>query len=74
MNNGATKLTAEVVREQLTRRGITAYRLSRDLGWSASTARRRLRGDFPFTVAELAQIAAYLDVPVAALIHDAEAA
>jgi hypothetical protein len=40
--------------------------------FSRSALVRRLRGALPFDVAELAAVAAVLDVPIAALVPDAK--
>lgn len=69
-----TERTAAAVRAELARRKINGSQFAEALGWSRATAWRRLNGTHPFSLDELVTVAAYLAVPVAALIDDTERA
>lgn len=70
MEQDATARTAGAVRAELARRQIKGRELAKALGWSPTTTWRRLNGTYPFDVAQLADIAAHLGVPVSTLMPD----
>lgn len=72
MARGTTNSTASKVRAELARRRKSGRDLSKALDWSERTARRRLSGELPFTVDELAAVARYLELPTADLLPDDE--
>lgn len=59
---------AEEVRAQMARKRISGRQLARTLDWNAMYLSRRLSGQLPFTVADLYRIAAFLEVPLSALL------
>ncbi|HET6870897.1 MAG TPA: helix-turn-helix domain-containing protein [Solirubrobacteraceae bacterium] len=63
-----SELTAETVRVELARRRISGRKMARALGWSYTTTARRLSGEYPFDIDELAAVAAFLGIPTAALL------
>lgn len=63
-----TATTAANVRAELARGGYSAAGVANAIGWSQSRLARRLKGETPFDVNELAEIAAFLDLPLAALL------
>jgi transcriptional regulator with XRE-family HTH domain len=71
----ATTTTAQQVganvRAEAARRKVSGSAVARAIGLSQSAMSRRLAGEYPFSVTELAQIALYLDVPVSSLLPDA---
>ena len=74
MNQTAGERTAATVRAELARQRITGRELSRELKWSATSTWRRLSGDVPFDIDELAAIGRVLNVPLCQLVTDAEPA
>ena len=58
------------VRAEAARRGVSGSQIARAVGLSQSAMSRRLVGTHPFSVTELASVAAYLDVPLSALLPD----
>ena len=74
MDQTPAQLTAGAVRAELARRRISGRELARTLGWSFSTTSRRLNGPHPFDVAELAQLATHLGVPVTTFLPEQTAA
>jgi transcriptional regulator with XRE-family HTH domain len=74
MEQTTTERTAAMVRAEVARRKIRTCELSDLLGKSRTTVWRRLNGMQPFDVDELAQIARFLDIPVAAFFADQTAA
>lgn len=62
------QLTAETVRVELARRRISGRNMARTLGWSYTTTARRLSGEYAFDIDELAAVAGFLGIPVAALL------
>lgn len=65
--------TAANVRAELARAGKSARTMARDLGWSGSRTSRRMSGEIPFDVAELAAIAQYLDISITVLLTESAA-
>jgi transcriptional regulator with XRE-family HTH domain len=57
-------------RAELARAGYSASELARQLGWSQSRTLRRLNGRIPFDVDELTELAAFLGVPLSALVTE----
>lgn len=70
----ANERTAAAIRAELARRKITRKKLGDALGWPRTTTWRRLNGGSPLDLDQLTAIAAYLDVPVSALLSDRDAA
>lgn len=70
MGQTPAERTAAAVRAELGRQRITGRGLARELGWAFNTTSRRLSGQYPFDVDELAQVARYLGVPITTLIAD----
>lgn len=62
---GTTALVAANVRAELARQRKSGRAVAEALNQPASTFSRRLSGAIPFTVTELADLAGYLDVPLA---------
>lgn len=60
-------LTAEI-RAALARKGTTTAEIARAIDKSQATASRKLNGQIPITLDELAEIAEYLDVSLASLL------
>ncbi len=67
-NRLASQRVAGEVRAELARQKRTANELATVLGISAHTAGRRLSGDVPFNVIELAALCQWLNVDLADLI------
>lgn len=74
MRQTAAEQTAGAVRAELARRKISGRDLATALGWSLSTTARRLNGQYPFDVEELAAVAAHLGVPVGTFLPEQYAA
>lgn len=74
VNQTPTEMTAGAVRAELARRRISGQRIARELNWSPSTTRRRLIGQYPFTVEELGALAAHLGVPIGTFVPAEDAA
>lgn len=70
--NLTSAAVADEVRAELARQRKTAADLARVLGLSAHTTGRRLNGDAPFDVTELAVTAGWLGLSVSALVARAE--
>lgn len=68
MEQTTTQLTAGAVRAELARQRRSGRELGQSIGWSLGTTSRRLNGQSPITVDELARIAAFLGLPLAALL------
>lgn len=74
MEQTPSQLTAAVVRAELARRKLRGGDLADALRISRTSLWRRLNGVYPFDINELAAVAAYLDLPVSALLPDQDAA
>lgn len=74
MEQTTTERTAAVVRAEVARRKIRTAELAALLDLSRTTVWRRLNGEYPFDVAELAAIAAHLDVPIGTFFATEDAA
>ena len=74
MEQTTTERTAAVVRAELARRKIRGSEVALLLGLSRTTIWRRLNGEYPFNVDELAAVAAHLGVPVSTFLPDRDAA
>lgn len=61
---GVQERVAANVREQLARQRCSGRKAAEALGWRQQFLARRLRGDIPFDVNELAALAGLLKVPV----------
>ena len=74
-NHPAAEAVASEVRAELARQQKTAGELAAALGMTPHTAGRRLRGEVPFDVIELAQIGLWLGIAPRRLMpnHDATA-
>lgn len=70
---GRSREVAGEVRALLARRQISGKQLATHLGLSQFAVSRRLRGETPFSVDELAATAEWLGVPVASLLTEAAA-
>lgn len=66
-NHPTAEAVASEVRAALARHKKTAGDLATALGTTPHTAGRRLRGDIPFDVIEIAKIADWLGVPTSDL-------
>lgn len=62
--------TASNLRAELARQGRKKGDLARHLGLSGSAMTRRLSGETPMDVNEICAVAAWLDVPISALLPD----
>ena len=58
------------VRAELARAQISGRQLGRHLGMTPAAIARRLSGRTPFTVDQLLQVAAFLEVPISRLLPD----
>ena len=67
----ATARVAATIRAELARRRIPQTIVAERLGMSQPSLSRRLTGDTPFDVNELAIVAEILGIPLATLIGDA---
>lgn len=74
MRQTAAEQTAGAVRAELARRRISGRKLAEDLNWPLSTTARRLNGQYPFDVEQLAAIATHLDVPVSVFLPGQDSA
>lgn len=74
MNRSAGERTAGAVRAELARRKISGRELAIGLGWSVGMTSRRLRGECPFDIDQLAAVADFLGVAVAELVPEDVAA
>lgn len=72
MNAKRTHPAVRAIQDLLDERGINKSELARQLGWGRMQVHRRLNGEADLTVAELEEIAAVLDVPVASFLPDSE--
>jgi hypothetical protein len=63
-----SELTAEAVRIELARRRISGRAMARALGWPYTSTHRRLAGEYPFDIDELAAVADFLSLPLTALL------
>jgi transcriptional regulator with XRE-family HTH domain len=70
MERNSTQRTADNVRAELARRGITGADLARRLGWSNAAVSRRLQGAAPLTIEHLTAIAVEIEVPLSSLVAD----
>jgi transcriptional regulator with XRE-family HTH domain len=68
----AKRLTANV-RAELARRGISHRDAAQALGLTQSAASRRMRGDVEFSLSEVEQLAALLEIPVTELLGEVSA-
>lgn len=68
--NAAAKGMADHIRFELFVRRVSAPQLAEFLGRDVKTIRRHLRGETPWPVGEVWQIAEYLDMPVYQLTGD----
>lgn len=73
MTNLPAHGVAEEVRALLARRRLSQSKLAAALGLSQAAVSRRLSGEVPFDVNELAATARYLDVPLGQLVASSEA-
>jgi transcriptional regulator with XRE-family HTH domain len=64
MTEAAHVLVAEEVRAQLARKRRSARSVALQLGWQQSYLARKVIGQTPFTIDDLAAIAGVLEVPV----------
>lgn len=71
---GITQHVASAVSEAIDAAGETQLSVSEGAGIPRTTLIRRLRGQSPFTVAELERIASHLNVSVTSLIAQGDAA
>ena len=69
-----SQAVAGALRAEMARQRRTSIELAACLGVSQATAARRTNGETPLDLDEIETIAAWLDVPVAALLADAAAA
>ena len=74
MAQGTTTRTAANVRAELARAGVSGRSAALALGWSPSRMARRLSGETPFTVEEVAALAQHLEIPLGVLIHGLDTA
>lgn len=74
MEQTTTERTAAVVRAEVARRKVRTQDLADILGVSRTTMWRRLNGEYPFNVDELARIAGHLGVPVSTLMPERDLA
>ena len=65
---------AAIVRAEMARRRRSSADLARELGISPVSVSRRLTGEVPIDVNELAQIAAFLGLPMSSLLPEAATA
>lgn len=66
-----TRTVANTIRAELARRSLTQADLATALGVTQPSVSRRMSGQTPFTVDEVAKAAALLGLPVTALVEDA---
>ena len=74
MEQTTSSRTAGAVRAELARRKLSGRKLADGLGWSVSKTWRRLSGEHPFDINELAAVAAYLGIPVGTFLPDRDCA
>lgn len=74
MDQAPREQTAEAVRVELAKRRMTGREFGRRMGWRPSTTSRRLTGQYPFTIDELARAAEILGVPLVSLLPAERAA
>lgn len=74
MEQTPTERTASVVRAEVARHKVRTQELADILRISRTTVWRRLNGEYPFDVAELAAIADRLGVPVGTFFPTEDAA
>lgn len=68
MSTTPTHITGANVRAEMARKKISQTRLAEHLGISQTSVAARLNGRIAFDINELHTIAAYLDVPLTALL------
>ncbi len=68
MEETAAARVAASVRAEMARRRVTQSDVAKALGMKQTAVSRRLTGQVPFDVNELTAVAAFLGVPVAALL------
>jgi transcriptional regulator with XRE-family HTH domain len=69
-SDDVTKLVADEVRALAARRRTTQVGLADVIGLSQAAVSRRLRGEIPFTVDELAKVATHFEVPLGSLLPE----
>ena len=74
MEQTPTQRTAAIVRAEVARHKIRTHDLAELLGRSRTTVWRRLNGEYPFDVEELAAIAGRIGVPVSTFVVTEDAA
>lgn len=74
MTTTPTATAGANVRGEMARRGVTQASLSIAIGLSQPAISKRLRGETPFDINELARIAVFLNVPLARLTEGVAAA
>lgn len=74
MRRHSIPTVAANVRAELARKGLSQRALADVLGKSQTYIYRRLNGETPFTIDDLALIAGHLEIPLAALIADSSPA
>jgi predicted transcriptional regulator len=68
MSTSPTEVTGANVRAEMARRKVSQVAVAAHLGCSQAAVSKRLSGDVAFDINELHLIAAFLDVPLAALL------
>jgi transcriptional regulator with XRE-family HTH domain len=72
MSETVTASVAAEVRAEMARQNVPQRELGRVLGLSQGAAWRRLKGEVPFDVAELAEVAKLLKTPISQFIPQLE--
>ena len=66
-------LTGANVRAEMARRGVSQVALAEHMGKTQAAISARILGRVPFDINELTAVAAYLEVPITALLPSAAA-
>lgn len=74
MSETITASVAAEVRAEMARQNVPQRELGRVLGLSQGAAWRRLKGDVPFDVSELAEVAKLLKTPITNFLPELEPA
>lgn len=74
MTQGLADFAAAQMRAEMARRELSASQLGRDMGVGETWVRRRMRGKYAITLADLERIARALGLPVSHFIRDEVAA
>ena len=68
MHEAPHLVVAATIRAEMARKRETQTRMAPKLGMSQSSLSKRIRGEVPFSIPEITNVATLLDIPVASLL------